>query len=75
MAGLPQDEHVGKSWSLETTACRGTDPRLTGQAHSQPAMEALGLSTPTSSPKEIPLSLLSLITQPLSDWSHRESPK
>lgn len=27
MAGLPQNEHVGKGWSRETTACEGNGPQ------------------------------------------------
>lgn len=45
MAGLPGAQRVAKaSHSRQQPA--ETDPRLIGQAHSQSAMEALGLVTP-----------------------------
>lgn len=62
-AALPQDNSL--PWNSSQTHWPGPH-HLT--------VEALGLISPHFPPKEMLLSPLSLITQPLSDWSYRESP-
>lgn len=65
--GLPAvGSACGQRLALKTTG-HGTDPSLTGQTHSQPGMEALGLAIPPFSPKDVTLFPWSLITQPLEE--------